>query len=243
LRLIPRFFHMYLRPRFSTEKGGPVKITYIHCARETCVPDIDIRYEVCCLHNVLESWAWRWTASTFSLSLVAFCTDVSYGQLVSVSSYTVVFIYESWSYLNLQRFLALIAILCWCAVKQSINQHIVLVIAPALQYWRYYYIILTFLYYHSTVRKSWKFCILIMQCTWHLAYIVNTFCTWYNTGTAVVRAKCLQHCVNSATKSVRCLHMRLLFTTFPRFSAVCAGGMIRVWEIRKKVCWPNDNGR
>jgi len=41
---------------------------------------------------------------------------------VSVFSYTVVFIYESWSYLIKQRFLALIAFMCWCAVKQSINQ-------------------------------------------------------------------------------------------------------------------------
>jgi len=57
-----------------------------------------------------------------SLPLVAFCTDVSWGRPVNVSSYTVVFIYESWSYLILQRFLALIAFLCWCAVKQSINQ-------------------------------------------------------------------------------------------------------------------------
>jgi len=39
-----------------------------------------------------------------------------------VCSYTVVFIYESWSYLIQQRFLALIAFLCWCAAKQSINQ-------------------------------------------------------------------------------------------------------------------------
>jgi len=36
--------------------------------------------------------------------------------------FIVVFIYESWSYLILQRFLAPIAFLCWCAVKQSINQ-------------------------------------------------------------------------------------------------------------------------
>jgi len=56
------------------------------------------------------------------LSLVAFCTDVSRGWPVSVSSYTVVIIYESWTYLIKQRFLALIAFLCWCAVKQSINQ-------------------------------------------------------------------------------------------------------------------------
>jgi len=37
-------------------------------------------------------------------------------------SYTVLFIYESWSYLISQSFLALIAFLCWCAVQQSINQ-------------------------------------------------------------------------------------------------------------------------
>jgi len=36
---------------------------------------------------------------TFSLSLVAFCTDVSWGRPVSVFSYTVAFIYESWLYL------------------------------------------------------------------------------------------------------------------------------------------------
>jgi len=47
---------------------------------------------------------------------------VSWGWLVIVSSYTVVFIYESWSYLIEQSFLALIAFLCWCAAKQSINQ-------------------------------------------------------------------------------------------------------------------------
>jgi len=72
-------------------------------------------------HRVM-SWAWRKTASTFSLSLVAFCTVVSWGRPVSVSLYTVVFIYESWFYLIWLRFLALIAFLCWCAVKQSINQ-------------------------------------------------------------------------------------------------------------------------
>jgi len=49
-------------------------------------------------HRVM-SRAWRWTASTFSLSLVAFCTSVSWGRPVSVSSYSFVFIYESWLYL------------------------------------------------------------------------------------------------------------------------------------------------
>jgi len=49
-------------------------------------------------HRVM-SRAWRYTSSTFSLSLVAFCTDVSWGRPLSVSSYTVVFVYESWSYL------------------------------------------------------------------------------------------------------------------------------------------------
>jgi len=50
-------------------------------------------------HRVM-SRAWRYkAASTFSLSLVAFCTDVSWGRPVSVSSCTVVFLYESWSYL------------------------------------------------------------------------------------------------------------------------------------------------
>jgi len=55
-------------------------------------PIFDVIYD-------LSSWAWRLTASTFSLSLVTFCTDVSWGRPVSVSSYTVVFIYEAWSYL------------------------------------------------------------------------------------------------------------------------------------------------
>jgi len=36
--------------------------------------------------------------------------------------YTVVFVYESWSYLIQQRFFALVAFLCRCAVKLSINQ-------------------------------------------------------------------------------------------------------------------------
>jgi len=56
-------------------------------------------------------------------SLVAFCTDVSWDRPVNVSSCTVVFIYKFWSYLIQQRYLALIAFLCWCAVKQSINQY------------------------------------------------------------------------------------------------------------------------
>jgi len=47
---------------------------------------------------------------------IAFCTDVLWGRPVSVSSHSVIFIYESWS------FLGTIAFLCWCAVKQSINQ-------------------------------------------------------------------------------------------------------------------------
>jgi len=34
------------------------------------------------------------------------------------------FIYESWWYLIFQCFLALMAFLCWCAVKQSINESI-----------------------------------------------------------------------------------------------------------------------
>jgi len=72
-------------------------------------------------HRVM-SKAWRETASTVSLSPVAFCTDVLWGRPVRVSSYTVVCIYESWSYLILHRFLALIAFLCWCAIKQSINK-------------------------------------------------------------------------------------------------------------------------
>jgi len=45
---------------------------------------------------------------------------MSWGWPVSVSSYTVVFIYESWS--SFALFLALIsAFMCWCAVKQSVN--------------------------------------------------------------------------------------------------------------------------
>jgi len=40
---------------------------------------------------------------------------------VSGSKYTDAFINESLSYLVLQLFLALIAFLCWCAVKQSID--------------------------------------------------------------------------------------------------------------------------
>jgi len=44
---------------------------------------------------------------------------------VSVSSYTVVYFYESWSYLIYQRFLAQIAFMCWCAVKQSINRKVI----------------------------------------------------------------------------------------------------------------------
>jgi len=47
--------------------------------------------------------AWSYTASKFSLSLLAFCTNVSWGRPVSVSSYTVVIIYHwielNWPYL------------------------------------------------------------------------------------------------------------------------------------------------
>jgi len=61
----------------------------------------------------------EWNPSNSYLSLIAFYTDLSWGRPVNVSSYTVVFIYESWCLK-----LALIAFLCRCAVKQSINQSI-----------------------------------------------------------------------------------------------------------------------
>jgi len=75
------------------------------------------------LHRASTSSAWRWTASTFSLSMVAFCTDVSCGRPVSVSSCTVVFIYYSWSYL-IATFLgtnSLSVLMCRRAVNQSIH--------------------------------------------------------------------------------------------------------------------------
>jgi len=80
-------------------------------------------YHLChlmCIHT-----EWCPEMFTFSLSLVAFfyrllmCHEA--GQSAFLHINTVVFMYESWSYLIYQRFLT-IAFLCWCAVKQSINQ-------------------------------------------------------------------------------------------------------------------------
>jgi len=63
---------------------------------------------------------WRLETTQFAPSLTFVLHEA--GQSAFLHTHAVVFINESWSYLIYQHFLALIAFLCWCAVKQSIDQ-------------------------------------------------------------------------------------------------------------------------
>jgi len=69
------------------------------------------------------SRAWRYTASTFSMSLVAFCTDEA-GQ--SAFLHTQLYLSTNLDHIIFSNcFLALIVFLCWRAIKPSSNQSIV----------------------------------------------------------------------------------------------------------------------